>query len=353
MVYQFLILLSILVLFVKDKNVKKPLGFALITVMTFIGAFRNIKIGTDTGSWYYSNWFFTTFDPNSWNHFTPFEPGFNMLMAMLKYVVNSYEFFYCIIFLATIFFICKSAKVLRFSVIYVAAFFFLTYCFAQSLNIVRQMFGLSIGCLLIAEFYKKNISFIVFELSICLLCLLLHHTLLILGLFPIFVYLDLNKYCSERILIIILSLVQILSLYFLPLLTSYLLGFSGMLDDRSNHYIDVIEEYGAGSEVGWIISFCSNIVLILLSRQKRNCFFYFAFLGTILSILLSSFGAIGRISINLSFFYIIYLASIWNKTESSFYFILLKALYVLSCIYILYGSLINNTEYTPYSTMFN
>lgn len=47
-------------------------------------------------------------------------------------------------------------KKIRVSIIYVFSFFFLTYCFAQSLNIVRQMFGLSIGCFLIAEFYNKK-----------------------------------------------------------------------------------------------------------------------------------------------------------------------------------------------------
>ena len=91
---------------------------------------------------------------------------------------------------------CK--KKIRVSIIYVFSFFFLTYCFAQSLNIVRQMFGLSIGCFLIAEFYNKKISFVIFELSICFLCYLIHHSLLILGLFPIFVYFDFNKYCSEK-----------------------------------------------------------------------------------------------------------------------------------------------------------
>lgn len=352
MIYQIIILLSILVLFAKNKKSKLVLGYSLILLMAFVGAFRNIDIGTDTGTWYYSNWFFTTFELKTWNHFTPFEPGFNILMALSKYIINSYEFFYCVIFLTAIAFICISAKKIRVSIIYVFSFFFLTYCFAQSLNIVRQMFGLSIGCFLIAEFYNKKISFVIFELSICFLCYLIHHSLLILGLFPIFVYFDFNKYCSEKILILLLVLMQVLSLFFLPLLTSYLLGFTGVLDDRSNHYIEIIDEYGASSEVGWITSFVSNFVLVLLSKHNRNCFFYFAFLGTLLSILLSSFGAIGRISINLSFFSIMYLAFIWDKIKCNSYYLLLKIIYISSCVYILYGSLINNKEYNPYSTMF-
>lgn len=83
MIYQIIILLSILVLFVKNKKSKLVLGYSLILLMAFVGAFRNIDIGTDTGTWYYSNWFFTTFELKTWNHFTPFEPGFNILNSSL------------------------------------------------------------------------------------------------------------------------------------------------------------------------------------------------------------------------------------------------------------------------------
>lgn len=83
---------------------------------------------------------------------------------------------------------------------------------------------------------------------------------------------------------------QVLSLFFLPLLTSYLLGFTGVLDDRSNHYIEIIDEYGASSEVGWITSFVSNFVLVLLSKHNRNCFSILLFRDIIVDIIIFFWG---------------------------------------------------------------
>lgn len=352
MVYIIIIILCLFVLLKKQTGFNKYFGVFLLGVLITVGAFRGIKVGTDT-SWYYNNWFFTTFDVKSWNHFTPFEPGFNILIAFLKNVNSSYYFFYGLIFTVTLLMFLKAAKIAKVNIGYLFSFFFLCYYFAFCMNIMRQMFALSIGAILLYSFYKKKISLIFFEIGVILITLLFHHSMIILALFPIFVFVDFNRFLNTKKLIIILVIVQILSKTALPLIQSVILNFSGIFNDRANYYIDLLDEYGFGEANSWIVAFVSCLVFILLAADKRNPIFYFSFGGLLLGILLANFGDMSRITVNASFFSIFYLADKWAKWSNGPKILLFKMLYLTCVIYILYFSLINNSAFNPYSTMFS
>lgn len=312
MVYIIIIILCLFVLLKKQTGFNKCFGVFLFGVLIIVGAFRGIKVGTDT-LWYYSNWLFTTFDEKSWNHFTPFEPGFNILIAFLKNVNSSYYFFYSLIFTVTLLMYLKAAKIAKVNIGYLFSFFFLCYYFAFCMNIMRQMFALSIGAILLYSFYKKNISLIFYEIGVLLITLLFHHSMIILALFPIFVLVDFNRFLNTKNLLIILIVVQILSKTALPFIQSVVLNFSGILGDRADYYIELLDEYGVKKGDSWIVAFVFRLVFILLSAEKRNSIFYFSFFGLLLGTLLSSFGDMSRITINASFFSIFYMADNWSK----------------------------------------
>lgn len=352
MVYIIIIILCLFVLLKKQTGFNKCFGVFLLGVLIIVGAFRGIKVGTDT-LWYYNNWLFTTFDVKSWNHFTPFEPGFNILIAFLKNVNSSYYFFYSLIFTVTLLMFLKAAKIAKVNIGYLFSFFFLCYYFAFCMNIMRQMFALSIGAILLYSFYKKIISLIFYEIGVLLITSLFHHSMIILALFPIFVYVDFNSFLNTKKLIIILVVVQILAKTALPLIQSVILNFSGVLSDRADYYIELLDEFGAKTGSSWFISFVFKLVFILLSTGKRDSIFYFSFLGMMLGTLLFNFGDMSRITINASFFSIYYMADIWLKLSNKFKVLTLKLLYLSCSIYVLYFSLINNSEFNPYSTMFS
>lgn len=155
MVYIIIIILCLFVLLKKQTGFNKCFGVFLFGILIIVGAFRGIKVGTDT-LWYYNNWLFTTFDVKSWNHFTPFEPGFNILIAFLKNVNSSYYFFYSLIFTVTLLMFLKAAKIAKVNIGYLFSFFFLCYYFAFCMNIMRQMFALSIGAILLYSFIKRK-----------------------------------------------------------------------------------------------------------------------------------------------------------------------------------------------------
>ena len=351
MVYIIIIILCLFVLLKKQTGFNKCFGIFLFGVLIIVGAFRGIKVGTDT-LWYYNNWLFTTFDVKSWNHFTPFEPGFNILIAFLKNVNSSYYFFYSLIFSVTLLMFLKAAKIAKVNIGYLFSFFFICYYFAFCMNIMRQMFALSIGAILLYSFYKKNISLIFYEIGVLLITLLFHHSMIILALFPIFVLVDFNRFLNTKNLLIILIVAQILSKTALPLIQSVVLNFSGILGDRADFYIELLDEYGVKQGDSWIVAFVFRLVFILLSAEKRNSIFYFSFFGLLLGTLLSSFGDMSRITINASFFSIFYMADNWSKWSNIPKIFLLKMLYLTCAIYVLYFSLINNPEFNPYSTMF-
>lgn len=261
----------------KQTGFNKCFGVFLFGILIIVGAFRGIKVGTDT-LWYYNNWLFTTFDVKSWNHFTPFEPGFNILIAFLKNVNSSYYFFYSLIFTVTLLMFLKAAKIAKVNIGYLFSFFFLCYYFAFCMNIMRQMFALSIGAILLYSFYKKKISLIFYEIGVLLITLLFHHSMIILALFPIFVLVDFNRFLNTKNLLIILIVAQILSKTALPLIQSVVLNFSGIFGDRADFYIELLDEYGVKNSDSWIVAFVFKLVFILLSVEKRNSIFFLSFL---------------------------------------------------------------------------
>ena len=93
--------------------------------------------------------------------------------------------------------------------------------------------------------------------------------MIILALFPIFVFVDFNRFLNTKKLIIILVIVQILSKTALPLIQSVILNFSGIFNDRANYYIDLLDEYGFGEANSWIVAFVSSVFFPFHSGAGR------------------------------------------------------------------------------------
>lgn len=149
------------------------------------------------------------------------------------------------------------------------------------MNIMRQMFALSIGAILLYSFYKKKISLIFYEIGVILITLLFHHSMIILALFPIFVLVDFNRFLNTKNLLIILIVVQILSKTALPFIQSVVLNFSGILGDRADYYIELLDEYGVKKViVGLLLLFLDLFSFCYLQKKEIQSFiFHFWFIA--------------------------------------------------------------------------
>lgn len=180
--------------------------WALITVfLTFIGAFRTIDVGTDTG-WYYYNWVLTTFNPATWNHFTHFELGYNLFIAFVKqYISNEYIAVYGLTFIIS--FGCISYVMRKYSVnSWFSVLLFYTFCFYfLCMNIMRQTLSMSICYVFIMAYLSRKINLIVYILLIYVLSILIHGTTVFFLAIPLFRLLEnvkINKIYLYAILLL-------------------------------------------------------------------------------------------------------------------------------------------------------
>lgn len=351
--YILLIALAVLTLCVKPAY-RKLVGYTFVFTLIFIGAFRDITIGTDT-SWYYHNWILMTSNPTTWNHFTPFEPGFNWFIIGLKYLCNSYYFFYSCTFIIMCMSLSISSKIFRIPVIFLFIFFLLANYFSLSMNVMRQTFGLSLGSIFVALYYRTKINFVSYCVFVIGLTYLIHNSLIILLAFPLFKVFDWKKILDDKRLYVFLICAQIISITCTLYISDIMLNvFHGALDEKSDKYLDDLDQYGVqDAKVGWISSFILNLLFIFLSRHNRNSLFYYAYLGIIISTILSSFESINRIAMNATLFTTFYYAQNWNHMIkykwNKYAMVLLIVLYV----YILNGALLGNDQFNPYKLMFN
>ena len=350
--------MSIYILLTNGKQ--KTIGAFFAFVFLFVGGFRDSTIGTDTGfdSWYYHNFVFTNFNPESWNRYTPFEPGFNLFIAVFKNVItNNFYAFYSIIFFLSYFFAIKAIKKLHLNVFLFLSFCFLANYYANSLNIMRQMLALYIGFYLLVVLYIEKKQIWIYEFSIACLAILIHKSMFMLCLFPLFEYPRLQKILTTKVLLIILFVSLLLSIYGGEFIGQKLIYFSGLFGERADFYIDIYEQYGVSERaVGYIGPTLLSLCLIGLPTKNRNTFFYYSFIGLCVSLITTSFlPIIGRLTLNMSFFYVVYLTQNWslfnlNQKKEKYVIIALKTLFIIYWLNSLMGALINNPEYNPYQS---
>lgn len=357
MIYIILTILAICILLTNGKQ--KPIGVFFAFALLFVGGFRDATIGTDTGldSWYYHNFIFTNFNPKSWNRYTPFEPGFNLFIAVFKNLITyNYHVFYSVIFFLSYFFAIKAIKKLHLNVFLFLSFCFLSNYYANSLNIMRQMLALYIGFYLLVVLYIEKKQIWLYEFSITCLAILIHKSMFMLCLFPLFELPRLQRILTTKALLLILFISLSLSIYGGEFIGQNLIHLSGLFGERADFYIDIYEQYGISERtVGYIGPTLLSLCLIGLPIKNRNAFFYYSFIGLCASLITTSFlPIIGRLTLNMSFFYIVYLTQNWSlcnfSQKEKYMIIAIKTLFIIYWINSLMGALINNPEYNPYKS---
>lgn len=337
---------------------KKYIGILFLLLLLFVGGFRDSTIGTDTGLdvWYYHNFIYTTFNPSTWNRFTPFEPGFNLFIAIFKSVItHSYYAFYSVIFFLSYFFAARAIKRLNLNIILFFSFCFLSYFYAHSLNIMRQMLALYIGFYLLVILYIEKKQLWLYEICIVCLAILIHKSMFMLCLFPLFDLPCLHRVLTTKVLLIILFISLLFSIYGGEFIGKNLIYLSGLFGERADQYITIHEQYGMSERtVGYIGPILLSLCLISLPVKNRNAFFYYCFIGLCLNLITTSFlHVIGRLTLNMSFFYVVYLTQNWilfDFDRRRIYVMMIKVLLVIYWLNSLMGALINNPEYNPYKS---
>lgn len=332
---------------------KKIFSYLIFFLLIFIGACRNITIGTDTGTWYYKNWVFTTLASKTWNHFTPFEPGFNLLIGIFKeYVSSSYIFFYSSLFLITyilfIFYLKKEELDLGIGL----SLFLLTGNYLFCMNIMRQMLALSMAIILVSKFLKKN-NYTQYIIGIILISIFFHKSIIILLLIPIFKISNVEYWLNTKVLFILWIIFLFLSMN-ISLINNIYPYIQLLMNNTSyERHINTLMEYGEQERtVGYIGSSILILSLLKLSEGQRNIYFYVGYVGLLFSMLSKSImPEFGRIFINICFFIVPYLTTIYqNKNSSKNIYITYILIAYLAFSFI---SSLKISSFVPYKTFFD
>lgn len=278
-IYIFIYLL-LLLMFVFSSRMKsdKSIWTLIIVFLTFIGAFRTINVGTDTGAWYYYNWVGTTFNPSTWNRFTPFEPGYNLFIAFVKrYVSGEYIAVYGLTFI--IGFGCISYVLRKYSVnSWLSVLLLYTFCFYFSyMNVMRQTLCMSICYVFIMAYLSRKINLIIYVLLISVLSILIHGTAVFFLVIPILKLLE-----DKRIRKIYLYAVLLLSLIIFinpSLVRNVILLSNSVLSDRYFFYVEWGMQLDSHySLLEQILYVCLGFLLIFYNKDDRYNALFFTYI---------------------------------------------------------------------------
>lgn len=371
-IYIILIILAVLLLlFKRDKSRSFQLIGLLFLILVFIvGAFRDASVGTDielNDDGYHLLW------KNPFHYYRDVEPGFMYLTYIIKSLIPSYYAYYSIIFIFTLIFFCASAKKLGVNQYAFVAVIFLSGYLHISFNIIRQMLGISLALYVYSLYYirtfnkssiERNCNYIkntiIYELIILILAMTMHGSILILSIVPIF---DSKIICSfldnDIILFALLGATIFISVIGHNYILMALTLFEGQLGNRADSYIS---DYLANSESfeaahGYITSLVNGLIAILISKGRRNKYFFIGFLGILLTEIASSgMGTIGRTFTNLQYFINLYYCQIWfvpiqRKTVyNAVKNIGLKTIRIVFWLSSLYYTLLINETVNPYKS---
>lgn len=354
------IISTCLLLFNISRKKQLPIAVLFVVFMIFVGAFRGMSVGTDT-LWYRNNWVSMTFDPKTWNRYTPFEPGFNFYIAFVKsFVSNSYYFIYTSVFLFTYLFYLLTIKKATIPLGLFFSFLWMTHCYMDTMNIMRQCLAMSICVYLFVLYDKGNIKLLSFVLFVLSVMFLLHKSSAVFLLTPLFRKDFIGKILSTSNMIVILFLAIFGSVFLSDFIGDNLILLSGVFGERADSFIETTNKIGLTERAGGYIGFfLYGFFLILFSKNRRNSYFYIGFVGFVLVFLLSSYlRDLSRLALNYSFLLIIYLSQNWgkpgviNNKPSKKYSIIYTVCEIGMIIYwinALIGGTLYDKAYLPYS----
>lgn len=371
-IYLILIIISILLLSFRNdkKNIFQFLGVVFIFLIFVVGAIRDASIGTDVelnGDGYHLFW------KTPLHYYRDVEPGFKYLTVFIKTLFPSYYAYYSIIYIITVFFFCAFARRMKVSVAGFIAIIFLAGYLHICFNIIRQMLGISLALYIYSIYYSRTFDIhkckirtqyvkntIIFELLVLILAFTVHGSILILIIVPLF---DIEAICrflnKDIVLYTLLGLSIFISVVGHDYIMMVLTVFDGNVGERANMYIsDYIANYESfEASHGYITSLVNGLIAILISKGRRNKFFFIGFWGIILTEIASSgMGTLGRTFTNLQYFIFLFYCQIWygplsNKTVlNNLKMLTLKTLRISFWLSSLYYTLLINESVNPYKT---
>lgn len=357
MIVYWIIAISIAIFTLISGSNKKRLVLYYFSsfVLCFIGTFRSNTVGTDTHYVYFFNFQHTTFDLSTWNLYTEFEPGFNFLIAIMKYINDNYHFFYGFIFFATFSLFVYFIKNVSYNPLLSLSFFIWLGYYTTEFNIMRQYWGLSIICLLICIFLEKR-KFILYTI-ICFCVSILFHRSLIIFCFAPFFYLSCIKNLLSKKLLIILLCFSIICFFILRSFVGGALDVIAPLLGAERYQGYILNSIDQDYEISPIMImlqtlFCIYVILVL---KHRDIFFYLYWMGIFLrNCLLPVIPITFRLVDTLILFSFIVFSNLYVETRGRNAIIYKSIVITYSFIYFYLAMDRNYNEVIPYSNwLFN
>lgn len=326
----------------------------IIVFLTFIGAFRTINVGTDTGAWYYYNWVMTTFDPSTWNHFTPFEPGYNLFIAFVKqYISNEYIAVYGLTFI--IGFGCISYVMRKYSVnSWFSVLLLYAFCFYFSyMNLMRQTLSMSICYVFIMAYLSRKINLIVYILLIFTISILIHGTAVFFLVIPIFRLLE-NKRIKKIYLYAILFLCVLI--FVKPdLIRSVISLSSSVLSVRYYSYVEwglqLDSNYSLLEQIMYV---CLGLLLVYYNKgdKYKTLLFVYIFAVVLRGMFINVIPIISRVvSLGMISLIIIIPNMTTDITDKKMRLLFIAAILIISLIVFINALEHNYSEVVPYSNV--
>lgn len=360
MIIYLLILLLLFVFSFQNTKEQKNSYIPFFACLLLLGIFRGEYVGTDNEI-YRDNFNATTMNPNSWSTYTEFELGFSWFMALFKnYISNNFYVFRGGIFI--VFMLGINFLIRRYCKNHILALFFLILflIYTDAFNLMRQYTALGLSCFAIPLLLnKKNIIF--YEIIIFFFTFLIHRSLIIMTILPIFIYVNsINSFFTKDkylILLLCFSYVCVFMSDKLYQLIPFLSENFAFLGERYVGYIYTsIDSTEQISKISSLLNtiFAIYLVKICPNSEKRNLFFICFILSICVANILGAMSALFlRISTNLALFKFILFANIWysipNVKDKNIYRLIV-------CVYgivLFFNAMIKNFgDVVPYDFIF-
>ena len=273
---------------------KKTYFYISTIYIMIIGSLRSISVGTDV-QLYETNFYYTNFDPKSWNMGTDFEIGFNYLIASFKSIISDdYMFFVSILFIYTFgltaWFVKKYSPNISLSLLLIVLFGTMFVEFSA----MRQFFALATALPFIDKYFKDKNTFF-YIISIVSIGVLFHHSVIIMVFIPLVVD---KTFISKKIMLLSLGGSYVLAFVFQNVLANSLSAFSFLLNERYNTYVTELAEAKEGNMA--LFQTLIAAVIVWYSKNINNRILPIYVLGICFFNIFSSFSDVApRAAMNL------------------------------------------------------
>lgn len=341
----------------KRSSVRSIIDFVFVAVIVLAGTLRDASVGSDIvlgSGGYHGYW------QNPSGYMRDLEPGFRWFTLFVKSISGSYYFYYSLIFALNMLFYYLACWKMKIGFPLFMAILFMAGLLTPSFNIIRQMLGLSVGLFLYSMLYYNKAAnlrnILIYEVAILLCGYLIHTSVIMLGLIPIFEIPAVGKLFSKTWFLALVAVgCVLLSEFGINQITYYVLGLSGVFGERADAFINVVDTFGIDRSHGFITDAINFVLIIFISKDIRNNLLKIGFLGYALSCLgAAALGTISRAFDNLVIFACLYYAQNWKNfiPLSKFKVATVGAMFFRIVFWLtsLYYTVLLNESINPYKT---